>query len=286
MISFKGAAQIGYHVLVIILSAALALSLPFITGSVVRKLTLYWTVIENERILLLSFETFLTLLFVVFFNNIRTGLQEKRLSGTVRGAGLDFLTPASGFFRRLRIKKLKEKKGTGGDIMIIGSTGYRTLVSPEGDLHDAVQNCRELKIMLLDPFGEGARERARIINSHISPGDFRYQILETIYFLKDLRELGGNIRLKLYPDAPRLKLAILGGHICVQHYHTGLDVRKIPEYVFHHGQNPGSLYTYFYQYFLSRWNDANIPEYSFDTDDLIYRDNSGNEIGRGSFLID
>jgi hypothetical protein len=286
MISFKGAAQIGYHVLVIILSAALALSLPFITGFVVRKLMLYWAVIENERILLLSFETFMTLLFVVFFNNIRTGLQEKRLSGTVRSAGLDFLTPASGFFRRLRIKKLKEKKGTGGDIMIIGSTGYRTFVSPEGDLHDTVQNCRELKIMLLDPFGEGARERARIINSHISPEDFRHQILETIYYLKDLRELGGNIRLKLYPDLPRLKLAILGDHICVQHYHTGLDVRKIPEYVFHHVQNAGSLYTYFYQYFLSRWSDANIPEYSFDTDDLIYRDSSGNEIGRGSFLID
>jgi hypothetical protein len=58
----------------------------------------------------------------------------------------------------------------------------------------------------------------------------------------------------------------------------------MPEYVFYHGQNPGSLYTYFYQYFLARWNDPNIPEYALDTDELIYRDNAGNEIRRESFL--
>jgi len=82
---------------------------------------------------------------------------------------------------------------------------------------------------------------------------------------------------------PLLKLAILGDYISVQHYHTGLDVRDMPEYVFHHGQNPGSLYTYFYQYFLARWHDPNIPEYALDTDELIYRDNAGNEIRRESF---
>jgi hypothetical protein len=285
MISVKGAAHIGYHILIIVLSAAIALSLPFVMGFVARKFLLYWAVIENEKIFLVSVEVFLAVVLIVFFSYIWRGLKEKSLSKMARGAGLVFVTPTGGFSGRRRVRKLKEKKGYARDVMIIGSTGFRTFASPEGDLHNVVQNCRELKVMLLDPFGDGARERARAINSvDITPENFRSQILETIDFLRGLRAMGRNIRLKLYSDMPLLKLAILGDYISVQHYHTGLDVRSMPEYVFYHGQNPGSLYTYFYQYFLSRWNDTNIPEYAFDTNDLIYRDNSGNEIGRGSFI--
>jgi hypothetical protein len=35
-----------------------------------------------------------------------------------------------------------------------------------------------------------------------------------------------------------------------------------------------------YQFFLSRWRDPNLPEYDFDSDELVYRDNAGNEIKR------
>jgi len=69
----------------------------------------------------------------------------------------------------------------------------------------------------------------------------------------------------------------------MQYYHPGLDVQRMPEYVFKHNQNTGSLYIPFYQYFLTRWNAPDIPEYDLDSDELIYRDAAGNEARREKF---
>jgi len=46
---------------------------------------------------------------------------------------------------------------------------------------------------------------------------------------------------------------------------------------FKHNQNSSGFYATFYQYFLSRWNDPEIPEYDFDTEELVYRNETGNE---------
>lgn len=280
----KGSAHILYHIVIVVLSAAIALSLPFMIRFVTRNFLLYWSIVTNEKIFLISIEVMTAVLLILFFNYIGRNWKERKLSKMARGAGLVFVTPTKGIFGRRRVKKLKEKHGYARDIMIIGSTGFRTFVNPEGDLHNAIHNCREAKIMLLDPFGEGAMARAKSIQApDITPESFREQIIQSVDYLKRLKALQKNIKLKLYPDVPLLKLAILGDYISVQHYHTGLDVRNMPEYIFHHGQNPGSLYTYFYQYFLTRWHDPNIPEYELDSDELIYRDNSGNEVRREKF---
>jgi len=53
--------------------------------------------------------------------------------------------------------------------------------------------------------------------------------------------------------------------------------------VFRHHHEPGGLYNPFYQYFLSRWNDPDIPEYDLDTDELVYRDRSNKEVRRVLF---
>jgi hypothetical protein len=284
MTPIKGIAHIGYHIFIIILSAAISLSLPLIIRLIARKFLIYWSVIENEKIFLVSIEIVTAVLLIVFFNTIWRGFKQKKLSRMARGAGLVFVSSAGGIFGRNNIRKLKERHGQARDIMVIGSTGARTFVNPDGDLHKVIGNCREAKIMLLDPFGEGAVARSRSINaSEITTNDFSDQIYSSMDFLKGLNAVHGNIRLKLYADPPLLKLAILGDYISVQHYHTGLDVRRMPEYIFHHGQNPGSLYTYFYQYFLARWNDPGIPEYALETDELIYRDSDGNEIRREKF---
>jgi len=280
----KGLAHILYHIVIVVLSAAIALSLPFMIRFVTRNFLLYWSIVTNEKIFLISIEIMMAVLLILFFNYIGRNWKERRLSKMARGAGLVFVTPAKGIFGRRRVKKLKEKHGYARDIMIIGSTGFRTFVNPEGDLHNVMHNCREAKIMLLDPLGEVAVARARSIQSaDITPESFREQIIKSIEFLKGLKGMQKNIKLKLYQDIPLLKLAILGDYISVQHYHTGLDVRNMPEYIFHHGQNPGSLYTYFYQYFLTRWHDPNIPEYELESNELIYRDNSGNEVRREKF---
>ena len=57
----------------------------------------------------------------------------------------------------------------------------------------------------------------------------------------------------------------------------------MPEYVFKHDQNLSSLYLPFYQCFMTRWNDPDVPEYDLKADALIYRDIAGNEINREKY---
>lgn len=280
----KNVSSLLYHVGIVIVSAFIALSLPSVVSLAAQNLLAYWSLVENEETFLVTVEIVVAVLLIVALHFAGKNWMDRRLSRMARYAGLVSVTPVEGFLARRRAKKLKEREGIARDIMVIGSTGYSTFVDPKGDLHNVLKTCREAKIMLLDPLREGATIRAKSIpDPDISPEIFREQIVRSIDFLKGLKAGQKNIRLKLYPDMPLLKMEVLGDHICVRYYHTGLNVNKMPEYVFKHDQNPGSLYSPFYQYFLARWNDPNIPEYDLDTDDLVYRDRSGNETRREKF---
>jgi hypothetical protein len=192
-----------------------------------------------------------------------------------------FVTPAKGFFMKRRIRKLKESQGVARDIMVISSTGFRTFVDPKGELHQVIQNCRKAKIMLLNPSSEGVIVRTKgIPDPGVTQETFGKQIKKSIDFLKLLKGAQKNVRLKLYSDPPFLKMTILGDFIWLQHYQPGLDVQRMPRYVFKHDPNIGSLYFPFYQYFLGRWNNPHIPEYDLETDELVYRDMAGNEVRR------
>lgn len=57
----------------------------------------------------------------------------------------------------------------------------------------------------------------------------------------------------------------------------------MPEYVFQHNLKDHGLYTLFYQYFLQRWDNLQIPEYDFETDELVYREQNGSELRREPF---
>ncbi len=280
----KNVSHLLYHIVVIVLGAAIALSLPETISYLAGRALAVWTYVENERIFLVSLEIAAAVLLVLVFNHLTRSWKDRRLSRMAKSAGLTLVAYARGIFTRKRVKALKERQGAGKDVMLIGSTGFRTFVDPEGDLHRVLQTCREAKIMLLDPLREGVVARARSIpDPSVSPESFREQIIRSIDFLKGLKGLQKNIKLKLYREMPLLKLAILGDYVCVRHYHTGLRVDDMPEYVFKHEQSPGGLYDPFYQYFLSRWRDPSIPEYELDTDELVYRDKTGNEVRRERF---
>ncbi len=282
----KNISHILYHIVVVLLSAAVALSLPFTARFMAKKFLGYWALIENEKIFLVSIEVGTAVLLIILFNFIVKNIKSRKLSRLAEEAGLFALGRAGGFIEHARIRKLKEKHGVSRNVMLIGSTGFTTFVDPAGDLHQVIQKCRGAKIMLLDPSGEGASSRARSIQSaDITMESFREQIAKSIEFLKGLKEVQKDIRLKLYRDVPLLKLAILGDYVFMRHYHPGSDVQKLPEFVFRHQSNPGCLYNPFYQYFLDRWHDPALPEYELETDELIYRDKTGNELRREKFEL-
>lgn len=282
--SIKVPIRILYHIVIVALSAAIALSLPFTARFVARNFLVYWSLIEDEKLFLISVEIVVAMLLILFFNYIGRSWRDRKFSNMARSAGMAYFFTTRGYFAQRRIKKLKEEQGFAKDVMIIGSTGLRTFVDLKGDLHNVIQNCREAKIMLLNPYSEGARIRASsILDPDFTVEKFGEQAVKSIDFLKGLKAVQKNIKLKLYGAAPFLKLSTLGDYLWMKHYHPGIDAQAMPEYVFKHDQNPSSLYTYFYQYFLIRWNNTDIPEYDFDTDELVYRDIDGNEVRREFF---
>lgn len=282
--SMKSAGRILFHVAVIAASGAIALSLPAIVSFVAQNFLVYWSFIGNEKVFLVSVEIALAIFLILFTHYIRGNWRNRKISRMARRAGFVQETPTRTFLARRRIRQWKEKQGFGREVLFIGSTGWRTFVDPRGEFHPVLQNCRKARIMLLDPYGEGAKTRARsILVPDITPESFGEQIWKSIDFLKGLKAIQKDIRLKLYPDPPLFKLAILGDYLLFQHYHTDLDLQTMPEFVFQHDQNPASLYIPFYQYFLARWNYPDIPEYDLETDELIYRDAAGNEVRREKF---
>lgn len=280
----KNASGILFHLGVIAASAFVALSLPAIVTFVAKNLLIYWSFIGNEKVFLVSVEICLAILMTLFMLYIGGNMRERKFSRMARSAGFVRETPPRNFFVRRRKRQWKEKMGLGQEVLLIGSTGFRTFVEPQGEFHSVLQNCREAKIMLLDPYGEGAKIRARSIPIPcVNPENLREQILKSIDFLKRLKSFQKNIRLKLYPDPPLFKLAILGDYLWIQHYQSALDVQKMPEFVFQRGHSFASLYIPFYQYFVTRWNHPDFSEYDLETDERIYLDSAGKEVGREKF---
>lgn len=276
--------RIFYHLAVGTLSAVIALSLPTIVAFVAKNTLVYWAMISNEKLFVVSVEIVFGTLLILLLNFIRRHWRDRRTSKMAKIAGLVFVSSQKAFFARRRIKRLKERQGLARDVMFIGSTGFRSFVDPQGGLHQVILNCREAKIMLLHPYSAGASIRSKSIpDPDVTLETFAAQVISSIDFLKGLKAVQRNVRLKLYQEIPLLKLSILGDYIWIQHYHAGMDVQSMPEYVFKHDQNTGSLYIPFYQYFLTRWNNPGLPEYDLDTDELIYRDLAGNVMRREGF---
>lgn len=279
---FKNVKTIIHHILIFILSAAIALSLPYTGKFIADNYLTYWSLIESDMVLLNSLKIAVAVLLIIFFNSLARNWRDRKFSKmATNDMGLVLVAHAEGRRTKKRVKKLKEQNGLAKDVLLLGSTGFGTFVNPEGDMHHIIQNCRGAKIMLLNPSSEGAIVRAKSIpDPDITPESLREQIIKSIDFLKGLKALQKDISLKLYEETPFLKLTILGDYIFMKHYYAGLIGQDIPEYIFKHSPNQSSMFHLFYQFFLSKWRDPNIPEYDFDSDELVYKDVSGNEVKR------
>jgi hypothetical protein len=159
----RGTAHVLYHVSIVALSAGIALSLPTMISFIAKYFLAYWSLIENEKIFLMSVEIALAMLLILFFNYVRKSWEDAKIARMARNAGMVYSTPKRGILGQRRIRKLKEKQSLAKDVMVISSTGFRTFVGPKGDLHHVLKNCREAKIMLLDPYSDGAKTRAKSI---------------------------------------------------------------------------------------------------------------------------
>ena len=65
---FKNIKTIIYHILIIGVSAAIALSLPYIGKSISDNYLTYWLLIESKKIFLVSLEIVVAVLLIIFLN--------------------------------------------------------------------------------------------------------------------------------------------------------------------------------------------------------------------------
>ncbi len=282
---FKDIKNIIHHIIITALSASIALSLPYTGKFIADNYLIYWALIENKKVFLISVEIAVAVLLIIFFDFLGRSWENRKFARIARNdMGLFLVSHRESLRTRKRLKKFKEQQGTAKDVMIIGSTGSNTFVNPEGDLHRVMQNCREARIILLNPFSEGAVARAKCIpDPDVTLEHFKEQITKSIEFLKSLSSPQKVIRLKLYEETPLFKLAVLGDYVFMKYYHADVNIKEMPEYIFKHSPKHGNLFHPLYQFFLSKWRDSNIPEYDFGADDLVYRDASGNEVKRVKF---
>lgn len=146
---FKGVARVTFHVLLVALSAGIALPLPFLVGLIGNHFWRYWSNIEQEKIYLINVEIVTAAMLLLLLNYIARSWRDRRKARTAQSACLIFSLPAKGTLAQKKINTLKRSHEYVKDVMVISSTGFRSFVDPQGDLHGVLQHCRGAKIMLL-----------------------------------------------------------------------------------------------------------------------------------------
>lgn len=277
---FRDAAGSLYHIVVVALSAGIALLLP--AGA--RQFLAFWSRVEHDKFSLIAVEMAVAVLLIAGLSYVHRSIRDRALAAAATGAGLVSYFPQRARGAERRIKELKEEQGTGRTIKVMGSSGSSTLVDQVGDLSSVLDKCLGAKILLVNPYSQEASARIQAIDHPQNTlAAFRNEVQQSIALLKRLKAMGKAVKLKLYADPPLIKMVILGDYLWLQHYHADVDVQAMPEYVLQHNRKDHGLYTLHAHYFEQRWASVEIPEYDLETDELIYRNRAGQEIRREQF---
>jgi len=183
-----------YHIVIVALSAGIALLLP--AGA--RQFLSFWSRVEHDKLSLIAVEMTVAILLIACFSYIHRSLRDRALAAASSGAGLVSFFPRRTRGAQRRIKKLKEEQGTGRTIMVIGSSGYSSLVDHVGDLSSVLDKSLGAKILLVNPYSQEASIRIRAIDHPKHTLDtFREEVWQSIALLKRLKAMGKAVKLKL-----------------------------------------------------------------------------------------
>jgi hypothetical protein len=276
----NGLRQVLSHGAVTILAVAIAFSLPGFANYILNE---WWPEVESNSNLLLATEIALASVLAIVFNLAAIAWDHRQRVLTARLASLVHARNAgAGWWARRRERALVNQLTTARDAFVLTLTGYETLVAQDSLLREVIGKAYEIRVMLINPVGQGLRQRAESLPPEITVLTLHTEIEASIGALAALRKFGKKVKLKFYDEEPFWKLVVLGDYIWVQHCHSGFAVKDQPEYVFalQHREPRHGLFVPFYMIFLDHWNDPRHPEYDFDTNELVYRDAGGKETAR------
>ncbi len=277
--------QVISHGVITIFAVAIAFSLPQAARYILYE---WWPLMEKDANLLLATEIGLASVLVLLLNFVKIVWDNRQIVAMAKLSALAYArNDRRGWLSRRRERALVGRLSAARDAYILTLTGFDTFVEDRSLLRQALQSAYEIRVMLVNPAGEGLRRRVDSLAPNVTLLSFRKEIEASIAYLADLRKAGKKITLKFYEQEPFWKVIVLGDHVWVQHFHTGFEVKRQPEYVFslqHHNPREG-LYVPFYMHFLDLWSQSCHPEYDFDANELVYRDETGRECGRASLGV-
>ncbi|HEX9392967.1 MAG TPA: hypothetical protein VF928_16765 [Usitatibacteraceae bacterium] len=274
--------QILWHGAISLLAVVIAFALPSVARYILYD---WWPRVEADSNLLLVTEIICASVLVLLFNYLKIAWDHRSKVVNARAAALVYARyPGHNWFTRLRERHLVRQLPPSRDAFIFSLTGFDTFIARESMTREALQTAYEIRVMLLNPQGAAVRKRVESLPGEITLLTFYREMEASITFLRELRNAGKQVSLKFYDQDPFWKIAGVGDHVWVQHVHIGYEMKEQPEYVFalqpsdpRHG-----LFVPFYTYFLRYWTMADHPEYDFESNELIYRDDAGNELRRTS----
>jgi len=275
-----GLTYIFSHSLITLLAIGIAFMLPIAARYILYQ---WWPRVETDAQLLLFTEIGFASVLVVLFNIAKIFWDNRRYMASAKLASLVYARSNDSWLARWRERRLMKKLPASRDAFVLAVTGFITFSDKKSLLGDILKTSYEIRVMLLNPNGDGARQRMQSLPpKKNSFTNFCDEIDLSIAYLNALRTAGKKVTLKFYEHQPFWKIVVLGEHVWVQYCHGGQEMKRTPEYVFAlQDRDPKQgLFVPFYMHFLDKWNEPEHPEYDFDSRDLIYRDATGNEIKR------
>src|SRR5262249_13467623 len=115
---------LAFHAMIVMLSAAIAWSLP----NIARRVLAFWSHVEHEKLLLLAIEAGVALFLIAISNYLWQARKDRRQAMMARGAGLVSFFPLHDPGAGKTIRELKEQQSLGRTVLAIGVTGHGTVV--------------------------------------------------------------------------------------------------------------------------------------------------------------
>jgi hypothetical protein len=237
--------------------------------------------VEGDSQLLLITEISFAAVLVLLFNLVLIAMEGRRSLRMNHIASLVHVHEADNWFSRWRGRDLRNRISGTRDVSVMSITGYDTFVSEKRNLHRFIDDSYELRVMLMNPYGAGAKRRIQSMGDQASLASYRQETEATIERLASLAAAGKKVTLKFYEEQPFWNLIVTGEYVWVQYCHDGHELKDQPEYVFalRKDKPAQGLFPAFYVHFLNQWNDPRHPEYDLQNKELIYRNDKGNEVG-------
>jgi hypothetical protein len=271
------------HTAITLLAIGIAFALP--EGA--RYILYYWwPEVKADSQLLLATEIFLAAVLVLLFNLAMVSWDNRRFVVNAKLAALVHARGGGGWLARVRERHRLRHLPPSRDAFVLSVSGHDTFVDERSFAVSALRTAYELRVMLLNPDSDGARQRANALSPERGLAALRAEVEATIARLESLRRAGKSVTLKFYGEPPLWKIVVLGEQVWVQFCHDGCELRHAPEYVFAlDAREPTrGLFVPFYMMFMRKWNEPQHPEYDFERRELVYRDAAGNETRREPFM--